>query len=322
MSNTGIAIHGGAGTILKKNMTSEMEAAYKSALETALNAGWRILQAGGSALDAVDAAVTEMELNPLFNAGKGSVFTNEGIIEMDASIMHGANITAGAVAAVRNIKHPVKLARAVMEKSQFVMLSGKGAEEFAKLNGIETAPDEYFFTQRRYDQLQKAIESGAAFLDHTTDFSKKETSSPDEAGNKKFGTVGAVALDADGNLAAATSTGGMTNKKFGRIGDTAIIGAGTYAENQVAAVSCTGDGEFFIRQSVAYDLISLMKYKDFTLEEAANYTIFNNLNSIKGEGGLIAIDSDGNIEMPFNSEGMYRAAISNSLPMRIEIYKE
>ncbi len=321
MNNIGIAIHGGAGTILKKNMTSELEADYKLALETALNAGWKILQQGESALDAVEAAVTEMELNPLFNAGKGSVFTNEGIIEMDASIMHGANITAGAVAGVRNIKHPIKLARAVMEKSQFVMLSGRGAEEFAKLNGIETAPDEYFFTQKRYDQLQKAIKSGAAFLDHTTDFSKKDTSITDEAGNKKFGTVGAVALDADGNLAAATSTGGMTNKKFGRIGDTAIIGAGTYAENEVAAVSCTGNGEFFIRQSVAYDLICLMKYKDFTLERASNYTIFNNLNSIQGEGGLIAIDSEGNIEMPFNSEGMYRACVSNSIPIRVEIYK-
>ncbi|MBS1516368.1 MAG: isoaspartyl peptidase/L-asparaginase [Bacteroidetes bacterium] len=294
-------------------MTPETEAQYKQALETSLTEGWEILRSGGSALDAVEACVVEMELNPLFNAGRGSVFTNEGTIEMDASIMNGANLMAGAVAAVKNIKQPIKLARAVMEKSDFVILTGKGAEEFAKQNNIEFAPDEYFFTQRRFDQLQKAKASGKSFLDHTTDF----------AGNKKkFGTVGAAALDSNGNLAAATSTGGMTNKMFGRIGDTAIIGSGTYAENGVAAVSCTGDGEFFIRQSVAYDLIALMKYKKLSLKEAAEYAIFNNLNSIKGEGGLIAVDSEGNIEMVFNSEGMYRASISKNIPMNIEIYKQ
>ncbi len=313
MKNISFAIHGGAGTITKANMTPALEAEYNQALETALLKGWKILEADGSALDAVEAAVVEMELNPLFNAGKGSVFTNEGVIEMDASIMNGAHLTAGAIAGVRNIKHPIKLARAVMEKSEFVMLSGKGALEFAKQKGLEIESDEYFFTQRRFDQLQKAKESGKSFLDHTTDFT---------GAKKKFGTVGAVALDSNGNLAAATSTGGMTNKQFGRIGDTAIIGAGTYAENGVAAVSCTGDGEFFIRQSVAYDLISLMKYKELSLEEAADYAIFNNLNSIKGEGGLIAVDSEGNIEMVFNSEGMYRASISNEKAMSIEIYKE
>lgn len=309
---TSLAIHGGAGTITKASMTPELEAEYKHALETALLRGWQILESGGTALDAVEACVMEMELNPLFNAGRGSVFTNEGTIEMDASVMNGSDLMAGAVAGVHNIKHPVKLARAVMEKSDFVMLCGKGAEEFAKANGIETESDEYFFTRRRFDQLQKAKESGKSFLDHTTDF----------AGNKKkFGTVGAVALDSEGNLAAATSTGGMTNKRFGRIGDTAIIGAGTYAENGVAAVSCTGDGEFFIRQSVAYDLIALMKYKELSLKEAAEYAIFNNLNSIKGEGGLIAVDSDGNIEMVFNSEGMYRASISKNQPLTTLIYK-
>lgn len=310
---TSLAIHGGAGTITKANMTPELEAQYNQALEEALHRGWQILEAGSSALDAVEAAVVEMELNPLFNAGRGSVFTHEGLIEMDASIMNGADLTAGAIAGVRNIKHPVKLARAVMEKSEFVMLSGNGALEFAKANGIETESDEYFFTQRRFDQLEKAKASGKSFLDHTTDFT---------GAKKKFGTVGAVALDINGNLAAATSTGGMTNKKFGRIGDTAIIGAGTYAENGVAAVSCTGDGEFFIRQSVAYDLIALMKYKELSLEEAADYAIFNNLNSIKGEGGLIAVDSDGNIEMVFNSEGMYRACISSSKSQEIKIYKD
>ncbi|MBX7046221.1 MAG: isoaspartyl peptidase/L-asparaginase [Ignavibacteria bacterium] len=293
-------------------MTPETEAQYKQALEASLTIGWEILRSGGSALDAVEACVVEMELNPLFNAGRGSVFTNEGTIEMDASIMNGANLMAGAVAAVKNIKQPIKLARAVMEKSDFVILTGKGAEEFAKQNNIEFAPDEYFFTQRRFDQLQKAKASGKSFLDHTTDF----------AGNKKkFGTVGAAALDSNGNLAAATSTGGMTNKMFGRIGDTAIIGAGTYAENDVAAVSCTGDGEFFIRQSVAYDLIALMKYRELSLKEAAEYAIFNNLNSIKGEGGLIAVDSEGNIEMVFNSEGMYRACVSSNQQMITEIYK-
>jgi beta-aspartyl-peptidase (threonine type) len=235
---------------------------------------------------------------------------------MDASIMNGENLMAGAVAAVKNIKHPVKLARAVMEQSDFVMLCGKGAEDFAKEKGLEFEPDEYFFTQRRFDQLQKAKASGKSFLDHTTSFDKKN------AEQKKFGTVGAVALDCNGNLAAATSTGGMTNKKYGRIGDSSIIGAGTYAENLVAAVSCTGDGEFFIRQAVAYDLICLMKYKELTLSEAANYAIFDNLNSIRGEGGLIAVDSDGNIEMVFNSEGMYRASISNKQPLITQIYKD
>ncbi|MBS1494792.1 MAG: isoaspartyl peptidase/L-asparaginase [Bacteroidetes bacterium] len=294
-------------------MTPELEAGYRHALGFALMRGWQILEAGGSAMDAVEAAVMEMELNPLFNAGKGSVFTNEGLIEMDASIMNGADLTAGAIAGVRNIKHPIKLARAVMEKSEFVMLSGKGAEDFAKEKGIETESDEYFFTQRRFDQLEKAKASGKSFLDHTTDFT---------GAKKKFGTVGAVALDDQGNLAAATSTGGMTNKKYGRIGDTAIIGAGTYAENGVAAVSCTGDGEFFIRQSVAYDLVALMKYKELSLGEAAEYAIFNNLNSIKGEGGLIAVDSEGDIEMVFNSEGMYRAFISQGREMEVKIYKE
>lgn len=311
MSNISLAIHGGAGTILKANMTSDIEAEYKTALETALLKGWDVLKSDGSALDAVEACVVELELNPLFNAGSGSVFTNDGKIEMDASIMNGADLKAGAVAGVKNIKHPVKLARAVMDKSEFVMLSGAGAEAFAKIMNVEFEPDDYFFTQRRYDQLQKAKESGKSFLDHTADFT----------GNKKFGTVGAVALDAEGNLAAATSTGGMTNKMYGRIGDTPIIGAGTYAENGVAAVSCTGDGEYFIRQAVAYDLIALMKYKELNLKEAANYTIFNNLNSIKGEGGLIAIDSEGNIEMIFNSEGMYRACISNKQNTEISIYK-
>ncbi|MBN8571855.1 MAG: isoaspartyl peptidase/L-asparaginase [Ignavibacteria bacterium] len=308
-----LAIHGGAGTITKANMTPELEAGYRHALGFALMRGWQVLEAGGTALDAVEAAVAEMELNPLFNAGKGSVFTHDGLIEMDASIMNGADLTAGAIAGVRNIKHPIKLARAVMDKSDFVMLSGKGAEQFAKEQGLEMESDEYFFTQRRFDQLQKAKESGKAYLDHTTDF---------KGGQKKFGTVGAVALDGDGNLAAATSTGGLTNKKYGRIGDTPIIGAGTYAENGVAAVSCTGDGEFFIRQSVAYDLIALMKYKELSLKEAAKYAIFNNLNSIKGEGGLIAVDTDGNIEMVFNSEGMYRASISQGREIDVKIYKD
>jgi beta-aspartyl-peptidase (threonine type) len=312
VKNISLAIHGGAGTITKANMTPQLEAEYNAALEKALIKGWDILKADGSALDAVEACVVELELNPLFNAGCGSVFTNDCKIEMDASIMNGADLKAGAIAGVRNIKHPVKLARAVMEKSDFVMLSGAGAEAFAKLCDIEFETDEYFFTQRRYDQLQKAIESNKSFLDHTVDFT----------GSKKFGTVGAAALDSNGNLAAATSTGGMTNKKYGRIGDTPIIGAGTYAENGVAAVSCTGDGEYFIRQAAAYDLIALMKYKELSLQDAAHYTIFNNLNSIKGEGGLIAVDNEGNIEMIFNSEGMYRASISDKQNMEIKIYKE
>ncbi|HEX2788416.1 MAG TPA: isoaspartyl peptidase/L-asparaginase [Ignavibacteria bacterium] len=309
MKKIGIAIHGGAGTILKSAMTDEKEKQYTEGLNNSLITGWRILEQGGSALDAVTASVIELENNPLFNAGKGSVYTNDEKHEMDATIMDGKNLEAGAVCGVTNVKNPILLARAVMEKSEFVMMSTKGADEFAKLNNIEFASDEYFHTEHRYKQLQKAKESGKAFLDHTLEKDMKK------------GTVGAVAVDANGNLASATSTGGMTNKKYGRIGDTAIIGAGTYADNKTCAVSCTGTGEYFMRTVAAYRVAALMEYKKLSLKEAADEYIFKILTGIDGDGGLIAIDTDCNIVMPFNSEGMYRGFVKTGQEVEIKIYK-
>lgn len=305
----GIAIHGGAGTLRKSNMTDEQEKNYLNALEQSLSAGWKVLDNGGSALDSVTASVVELENNPLFNAGKGSVYTNDETHEMDASIMDGSNLEAGAICGVSNVKNPILLARAVMEKSEFVMMSGKGAEEFAKLNGIEFGPDEYFHSEFRYNQLQKAKASGKAFLDHATD---KEL---------KKGTVGAVAVDVNGNIASATSTGGMTNKKYGRIGDTAIIGAGTYADNKTCAVSCTGTGEYFIRTIAAYRVAALMEYKNLSLKDASDEVVHKILMDIGGDGGLIAIDVNCNICLPFNSEGMYRASIKSGEEPDIKIYK-
>lgn len=305
----GIAIHGGAGTLRKSNMTGEQEKNYLNALEQSLSAGWKVLDKGGSALDAVAASVVELENNPLFNAGKGSVYTNDETHEMDASIMDGSNLEAGAICGVSNVKNPILLARAVMEKSEFVMMSGKGAEEFAKLNGIEFEPDEYFHSEFRYSQLQKAKASGKAFLDHATD---KEL---------KKGTVGAVAVDTNGNVASATSTGGMTNKKYGRIGDTAIIGAGTYADNKTCAVSCTGHGEYFMRTIAAYRVAALMEYKNLSLKDASDEVVHKILMDIGGDGGLIAIDADCNICLPFNSEGMYRASMRSGEEPLVMIYK-
>lgn len=289
-----IAIHGGAGTITRSSMTSEKEKAYLLALSAALHAGKEILTKGGNSLDAVTAAVMSLEDTPLFNAGKGSVFTHEGRHEMDASIMRGDTLDAGAVSGVMHIKNPVVLSRAVMEKSDHVFLYGQGAELFAKQQGIEFKNDEYFYDAFRYAQLQDAIESGKIQLDHT------------ENGDKKFGTVGAVALDIHGNLAAATSTGGMTNKRFNRIGDSPMIGAGTYANNNTCAISCTGHGEYFIRAVVAYDISCLMEYKGLSLQEACEKVVNDKLVKFGGEGGLIAVDIKGNICLPFNSEGMYR----------------
>lgn len=313
MSKYAIAIHGGAGTILKSTMTPEKEVAYTEALREAIEAGESILKAGGSALEAVESAVNSMENNPLFNAGRGAVFTNEGKNEMDASIMNGKDLSAGAVAGITNIKNPVSLAKAVMEKSEHVFLSGLSALDFAKEVNAKFEDDDYFFVQMRYDQLQEAKKSNSVFLDHTED--------KYENGEKKFGTVGAVALDIHGNLAAATSTGGMTNKKFGRVGDSPIIGAGTYANNATCAISCTGHGELFIRSVVAYDISCLMEYKGLSLKEACDYVVMDKLVKIEGEGGLIAIDNKGNIELPFNSEGMYRAKKSSDSEIFIGIYK-
>lgn len=312
MTKYAIAIHGGAGTILKSTMTTEKEQAYKSGLEDAINAGEAILKKSGTSIDAVEAAIRTLEDNPLFNAGKGAVFTNEGKNEMDASIMNGKNLMAGAVAGVSNIKNPISLAKAVMEKSEHVFLAGLGAIDFAKKMNIEFADDNYFFVQMRYDQLQQAKESDSVILDHTEKKSDQE---------KKFGTVGAVALDVFGNIAAGTSTGGMTNKKYGRVGDSPVIGAGTYANNNTCAISCTGHGEFFIRSVVAYDISCLMEYKGLSLKEACDIVVMNKLVKIGGEGGLIAIDTSGNIELPFNSEGMYRAKKSSDGNLYIGIYK-
>lgn len=313
MSKYAIAIHGGAGTILKSTMTPEKEIAYTEALRDAINAGEKILMEGGTSLVAVEYAIRSLEDNPLFNAGKGAVFTNKGENEMDASIMNGKDLMAGSVAGITHIKNPISLAKAVMEQSQHVFLTGTGAVEFAEKVGAEKADDDYFFVQMRYDQLQQAKESDGVFLDHTED--------KFENGEKKFGTVGCVALDNHGNIAAGTSTGGMTNKKFGRVGDSSVIGAGTYANNSTCAISCTGHGEFFIRSVVAYDISCLMEYKGLSLKQACDIVVMEKLVKIGGEGGLIAIDKEGNIELPFNSEGMYRAKKSSDSEIFIGIYK-
>jgi beta-aspartyl-peptidase (threonine type) len=278
-------------------MTPDLEAEYRSGLESALLAGWAILESGGSSLDAVEAAVVSLEDFPLFNAGRGAVFTHDGRQEMDASIMDGRRLKAGAVATVKNIRNPIKLARLVMERTEHILLSGEGASDLAASFGIETAPDEYFFTEHRWLQLQEAIAADRIQLDHA----------------KPIGTVGAVACDAKGNLAAATSTGGMTNKKFGRVGDTPLIGAGTYADH-TCAVSCTGHGEYFILGVSAFDLAARMKYKGLSLENAARETI-ERQTEIGGEGGLIAVDANGTLTLPFNSEGMYRGYISGDGPV-------
>jgi beta-aspartyl-peptidase (threonine type) len=303
----GIAIHGGAGTLLRSSMTSEKEKEYLTGLEDALKAGYSVLQNGGSSLDAVEAAVVVLEDCPLFNAGRGSVFNHIGKHEMDASIMYGKTLEAGAVSGVSNIKNPVRLAKTIMQQSEHVMMSGAGAEAFAATQGLATADDDYFFNDFRYQQWQEIKGSDTIQLDHS---------------DKKFGTVGAVALDVHGNLAASTSTGGMTNKKFGRVGDTPIIGAGTYANNNTCAISCTGHGELFIRSVVAYDISCLMEYKGLSLQEACDIVVHDKLIKIGGEGGLIGIDAKGNIALPFNSEGMYRGYQTNDAPAVVKIYKD
>lgn len=319
--NFGIAIHGGAGTILRTSMTPEKEKLYTNALQTALRKGYSVLGKNGSALDAVETAIRSLEDCPLFNAGKGAVFNNAGTHEMDASIMSGKDLSAGAVGLIKNVRNPVSLARAVMEKSEHVFLCGEGAEDFAKQMNLEFADDEYFRDEFRYQQWLKAKEADSTFLDHNIQSEVRSQKSEVNANDKKFGTVGAVALDKDGNLAAATSTGGMTNKKFGRVGDSPIIGAGTYANNNTCAISCTGHGELFIRSVVAYDVSALMEYKNLSLHEACEEVVMKKLVKIGGEGGLIAIDKYGNIELPFNSEGMYRAMKSSGGEEKVEIYK-
>ena len=314
-----MVIHGGAGTILKSTMTPEKEAAYTAALTKALETGYAAIQQGKSSLDAVEATIHILEDSPLFNAGKGAVFTNEGKNEMDAAIMDGSNLMAGSVAGVRVIRNPISAARAVMEKSEHVMMAGAGAEKFAKQVGLTIVDPSYFFTQERWDGLQKAIkdDSTKSVLDH----GDKKTYKPG-AQNKdnKFGTVGCVALDNKGNLAAGTSTGGMTNKKFGRIGDAPIIGAGTYANNATAAISCTGWGEFYIRSVVAHDISALMEYKGLGVSEASQMAL-DKMAKLGGNGGLIALDKNGKIAMPFNTAGMYRGSITADGKIEVQIYK-
>jgi beta-aspartyl-peptidase (threonine type) len=299
-----LAIHGGAGNIHSGMMTLQEETAYKAGLKTALDAGYAVLHQGGTAMDAVTAAIVALENNPLFNAGRGSVFTKKGLHEMDAAIMNGQDLSAGAVAGVRNIKNPILLAKEVMLHSGHVFLSGNGAGEFAVSRGIQQAPDDYFFNKERYDQWVAIRDSDFYQLDHKADNLKGIAANPDF----KFGTVGAVACDAQGNLAAGTSTGGMTNKRFDRIGDSPVIGAGTYAHNATCAVSCTGHGEYFLRGVVAHDVSCLIEYKGLSLQKACNKVIQEKLVKLGGEGGLIAVNAQGVYEFCFNSRGMYRAA--------------
>jgi beta-aspartyl-peptidase (threonine type) len=314
--NFGIVIHGGAGTILKENMSDSLEAAYKAKLKEAISAGYEILKNGGNSLEAVTHTINVMEDSPLFNAGKGAVFTHEGSNELDASIMDGATLNAGAVAGVKHIKNPIDLARDVMQKSEHVMLYGAGAEEFAKTLGYKLMDTSYFYTKNRYESLQRVLEKEK----NTND--KKISFEDSYIKNSKFGTVGCAALDKHGNLAAGTSTGGMTNKRWNRIGDAPIIGAGTYANNTTCAVSSTGWGEYFIRSVVAYDISALMEYKGMTLQEAASEVIQEKVPALGGDGGIVAIDKDGNVAMEFNTAGMYRATMNSEGELIIKIYKE
>jgi beta-aspartyl-peptidase (threonine type) len=309
----GLAVHGGAGTIERSKITPEKEREYRAGLERALSAGYEILKQGGSSLDATEAAVRVLEDDPHFNAGRGSVFTSAGTNEMDASIMDGKTLKAGAVGSVQHVKNPISLARLVMEKSPHVMLDCAGAEAFAEANGTELVDQKYFFTQERWDALQKmkaaeknrASGAGKSFLITDQD---------------RHGTVGAVALDKDGNLAAATSTGGTTNKMPGRIGDTPVIGAGTYANNQTCAVSCTGDGEYFIRAAAAHEVSALMQYRGMKILEAAQIAL-DAIKQLGGTGGLIAIDNNREIALPFNTNGMYRGYVDRNGKFVVEIYR-
>jgi len=310
-----IAIHGGSGTITRTTLTPEREAAFRAVLGEALEAGRRVLAAGGASLDAVVAAVRVMEDSPLFNAGRGAVFTNEGTNEMDASIMDGRARRAGAVAGVTTVKNPIEAARAVMEKSRHVLLAGRGADQFAKEQGLEIVEPAYFRTEERWKQLERARERDRMPMDHDA---------PKKSGalevDEKFGTVGAVALDKAGNLAAATSTGGLTNKRFGRVGDSPIVGAGTWAENESVAVSATGTGEMFIRGVAAYDIAARVKYKGATPQQAADDALAT-VKSLGGRGGVIVLDRSGNAVFSFTTEGMYRGVAKGEAKPEVLIYR-
>ncbi|MFN0082507.1 MAG: isoaspartyl peptidase/L-asparaginase family protein [Ferruginibacter sp.] len=316
MQTFSITIHGGAGTILKEDMTPELEQAYTRGLEEALDAGYAVLEQGGEAANAVKAAIVVLEDNLLFNAGRGSVFTKKGVQEMDAAIMDGKNREAGAVAGVRNVRNPIELAAEVMHNSNHVFLSGKGANDFAIKQGIKLEPDEFFFSQFRYDQWKAMRDSDNYSLDHTHQGLEELMK------DKKFGTVGCAACDMQGNIAAGTSTGGMTNKKYGRIGDSPILGAGTYANNTTCAISCTGHGEPFIKAVAAYDVAAHMDYKGMSLHDAMYQVVHTKLIELEGEGGMIGVDANGNVAMMFNTTGMYRAMKNSKGEKEIAIYKE
>lgn len=326
MNTFSIAIHGGAGTLVKGMMTPELEFAYRAALKLALDAGYKFLEEGKSSVEAVEKAVKVLEDSHLFNAGKGAVFTATESHEMDASIMEGKTLNAGAVSLISGIKNPVSLAKDVMEKSEHVFLAGEGAMEFAKGLDYKLEDDAYFYDELRHKQWLEIKDTDNFQLDHSKSSApeNKQNSMTERSRSQKdskFGTVGAVACDQDGNIAAATSTGGMTNKKWGRVGDSPMVGAGNYANNKTCAISCTGSGEFFIRGVVAYDVACLIEHKEMSLEDAANEVINKRILEIGGDGGLIAIDSKGNIAMPFNTEGMYRACKSSTGKKEISIYK-
>lgn len=310
-----LLIHGGAGTILKSQMTPEKELAYQAALTLALETGYTALKEGKSGLDAVELTIRILENSPLFNAGKGAVFTHDGKNEMDAAIMEGKTMMAGAVAGITTVKNPISAARAVMERSEHVMMVGPGAERFAQQAGLEIVDPSYFYTKERWDGLQKALKNDTIRTRNPRK-SKLGTINKDY----KFGTVGCVALDNNGNLAAGTSTGGMTNKKYGRVGDSPIIGAGTYANNQTVAISCTGWGEFYIRNVVAHDISAMMEYKGLTVVEASK-AVLDKVAKMGGDGGLIALDKNGNMSMPFNTAGMYRGSVTADGKIEVLIYK-
>lgn len=313
-----MVMHGGAGTILKKNMTAEKESAYRAAMTQALQTGYDAIKAGKSSLDAIELAIHVLEDSPLFNAGKGAVFTHDGKNEMDAAIMDGKTLKAGAIAGVTVIRNPISAARAVMEKSEHVMMSGKGAEDFAKQVGLTIVDPSYFYTEDRWRGLQEALkqDSMKAVLDHDKKSFRLGTVNPDF----KFGTVGAVALDKSGNLAAGTSTGGMTNKRYGRIGDAPIIGAGTYANNATAGISGTGWGEFYIRTVLAHDLSAMMEYQKLSVLDASKKVI-EKMGKLGGDGGLIALDKEGHVAMEFNTAGMYRGTVTAAGKIEVQIYK-
>ncbi len=315
MSNYTIVIHGGAGTILKEEMTPELEQAYLSGLQNALDVSYAVLEEGGSAVNAIKAALVILEDNILFNAGRGAVFTKKGVQEMDAAIMDGIDLSAGAVAGVRSVRNPIELAVEVMRNSNHVFLSGKGANDFAIKQGVKLEPDEYFYSQFRYDQWKAIRDSDNYSLDHTHHHLEELLR------DKKFGTVGAVACDINGNVAAATSTGGMTNKKYGRIGDSPLIGAGTYANNKTCAISCTGHGEIFIRSVAAYDVSCLMEYKNMSLNDAMQLVVNEKLVAMNGQGGMIGVDAQGNAALVFNSAGMYRGIRNNRGLNNVSIYR-